>query len=78
MTGTFKIYDPASNPGEFDYQAYYDSKSMFWKMTADSWEKLPGGNPLLRVLGRVKERSAGILDRCGGANAGIFRPCSWG
>lgn len=73
VTGIFKIYDPASNPGEFDYQAYYDSKSMFWKMTADSWEKLPGGNPLLRVLGRVKERSAGILDRCGGANAGIFK-----
>ena len=73
VSGELAPYDPASNPGEFDYRAYYDSRGMYWKASAESWERLPGGNPLRRMLGRIREHSAGVLDACAGENAGIFK-----
>ena len=73
VSGELAPYDPASNPGEFDYRAYYDSRGMYWKASAESWERLPGGNPLRRMLGRIREHSAGVLDACAGENADIFK-----
>ena len=73
VSGELAPYDPASNPGEFDYRAFYDSRGMYWKASAESWERLPGGNPLRRMLGRIREHSAGVLDACAGENAGIFK-----
>ena len=72
-TGSFRPYDSPSNPGEFDYRSYYDSMGMFWKVTAKKWERLPGGDPLRRRLGRVGEKGAAVLERCGGEQAGIFK-----
>ncbi len=72
-SGPLNVYDAASNPGEFDYRGYYDSKGMFFRMTAESWERLSGGDPVRRFLGEIRERGAAVLDQCSGRHSGIFK-----
>ena len=71
--GRYSQYSPATNPGEFDYRDYYESRGSFWKLSAKEWGQLPGGNPLRRVLGQFREDCAQILVACGGEKAGIFK-----
>lgn len=73
VRGRCGAYEPASNPGEFDYGAYCSSQGIMGRMTADSWERTEGGSILIRLSSRLREQMSDILETCGGSRSGIFK-----
>lgn len=73
ITGRCSSYEPASNPGEFDYRSYYESLGITGKMNGESWELLPGGSGFRRKLEKMRGRLGVILDDCTGEYSGIFK-----
>ena len=64
MTGTICAYDTACNPGEFDYQLYYRSLKLNYRMFAERYQILDGRKNRYRTgLWRLGRWASGILER---------------
>ncbi len=73
VSGRCSLYEPSSNPGEFDYRSYYGSLGIRGKINGEEWEILPGGSALRRTLEQLKKRLAEVLEECAGEYSGIFQ-----
>lgn len=75
VTGTVQEYDRAHNPGEFDYQLYYRSLKLNYRMFADRYEIQDRRTEFFRyILWQSGRWASGILEQTADPEeAGIYR-----
>jgi competence protein ComEC len=74
-TGALSCYGQARNPGEFDYQLYYRSLGLNYRMFADSWQEVKAGYGWGReILYQWSEYAGQLLDKISAPqDCGIYR-----
>lgn len=73
--GSFQAFDPARNPGQFDFQDYYRAKKLFYRMTVRQSQRLDDSYDWVgQGLFQAADYAGQILDRIADEEAaGIFR-----
>ena len=74
VSGDCSAFDRSRNPGEFDYQLYYCSLKLSYRIFAESWSVTRGRTDWYRQsLFYLSEKAGEVLDQAAGEDGGIFR-----
>lgn len=72
--GECAMFQPARNPGEFDFQLYYRSMKLHYRMFAESWQATDEETwPVRNFLYRAGRWAAARLSETAGEDAGMFQ-----
>lgn len=72
--GKVSVIVPATNPGQFDYQMYYRSRQINYRMAAREVVVVNADyNRYSETLRRFRERAGQTLSRVAGADAGFYQ-----
>ena len=74
LYGTCSAFDPARNPGEFDFRLYYRSMKLHYRMFAEGWQ-ITGDKawPIRDFLYRGRRWISARLAETAGEDAGMFQ-----
>lgn len=74
VSGDCSAFDRSRNPGEFDYQLYYCSLKLSYRIFAENWSVTGGRTDWYRQsLFYLSEKAGEVLDQAAGEDGGIFR-----
>lgn len=74
VTGECSAFERPRNPGEFDYQLYYASLKLSYRIFGERW-RVTGGKTdrYRRFLFSLSGKAGEILDQAAGEDGGVFR-----
>lgn len=74
VSGECSSFDRPRNPGEFDYQLYYASMKLSYRIFGEKWRVTGGKTDWYRQsLFALSEKAGAILEQAAGEDGGIFR-----
>ncbi len=71
--GTFRLFDSASNPGQFDARKYYKSLGLEGRIFLEEWEWIPAERrAAANLAGQAKQAALRQLEAAAGEDSGLL------